>query len=315
MSSAAPLTLAGHQRTVDLLEEEHRAGRVHHAYLITGIAQLGKRTLAESMAARLLCSEANAPCQECADCKLRRAGHHPDLVVIGREDKPSIESIRKLQQTLSIKPHTAEYRVALIIDAERFRMEAHNALLKTLEEPPPQTVLILTASSPAALLATTVSRCRHLPLGRVSSAELGISLDTLSVDVLQAAAGRPGRAIELLADPERMADVKRWEEEFTQAASAPPDRRLALAKQLADEEEAALLQRLDHWIEAHHQALHAEAGDGGSSSVFVQEIARRFTAAQIADNTQTLLAARAALRYNPNVLLLLENSLLKLGEA
>ncbi len=158
-----------------------RLERLPHGILLCGPVGVGKRLLAESLAARLLCTDARGAepaCGACAGCRLRLAGTHPDLhVVVPEADqaadaatssrkagKPStqivIEQIRALQSALELTAHMGGRRVVVIDPADAMNPFTANALLKLLEEPPPATHLILVSSVPRRLLPTLRSRCQ-----------------------------------------------------------------------------------------------------------------------------------------------------------
>lgn len=183
-------------RAVSILGRALAAQRVHHAYLFAGPEGVGKETTARVLAARLLCQNAGsdpnqgalfgaAPpderdaCGACDSCRLLERNNHPDYAVIDRglhrlHPDPAIrkskglflgvEVIRHfLIEPSALKPTVSQRRVFVIRDAERMNEAAQNALLKTLEEPPGQTVLILVSSSAGRLLATIRSRCQQIP--------------------------------------------------------------------------------------------------------------------------------------------------------
>ncbi len=149
-----------------------RNGRLAHAWLLSGLEGTGKEQLARIMASLLICDEPllhkvpPEPCGICPQCgKLSRATH-PDLSVI----KPrgafiKLSQVHELQKDISYPPLEARNRVVLILHAHRMNRESSNALLKTLEEPPSRTYLILTAPGTGMLLPTIVSRCQVISCG------------------------------------------------------------------------------------------------------------------------------------------------------
>lgn len=147
-------------------------GTIPHALLFTGIEGVGKRTVAAAFAMACNCSRPRGaePCGECSACRRIAADTHPDILRVSPSGPQiKIEQVRELCRRLEMKPYEARVRVAIVAEAHRMNANAANALLKMLEEPPPATVLILTAPQPADLLPTIVSRCRHLrfkPLAR-----------------------------------------------------------------------------------------------------------------------------------------------------
>jgi len=151
------------------LQRRRQAGNLPHALLLTGPEGIGRRHFADALAASLLCLSPQADgraCGACQACLLRQAGTHPDLLILSPEESSviRIDQIRELIEHLSLSRHHAAWRVVIIDPAEAMNVAAGNALLKTLEEPPPETLLILLASRPARLPATIRSRCQRLSL-------------------------------------------------------------------------------------------------------------------------------------------------------
>ncbi len=146
------------------------SGRLPHALLLTGARGLGKAGFARRLAASLLCEArgvALEPCGECAGCRLVVAGSHPDLFELApAEDKQaiSVEQVREVCEKLGLTAARAGYRVSIVDPAHALTPSAANALLKTLEEPPRSSLLILVSSRPASLPATIRSRCQKIAL-------------------------------------------------------------------------------------------------------------------------------------------------------
>ena len=155
----------GHEWAVEQLARALQFGRMRHAYVITGPAQIGKTTLARAFAAALNCTGTHLPCGECRACTLIAKDAHPDVTIVESESGSlKIDQIRGLQQMLALRPYEARYRVAILRRFHEARPGAQDALLKTLEEPSPNTVLILTANAADSLLPTILSRCQPLHL-------------------------------------------------------------------------------------------------------------------------------------------------------
>jgi len=164
----------GHpDRLQEELREARRQERVNGAYLFEGPPGTGKQEMALWFARLLLCRDNHRdPCGSCPDCRKgvtrdadgRLASRHPDLKVLAPADGPNIriDQVRGLQRDLSLVANEGGWRVALILGAETLRTEAANALLKTLEEPPPRTAILLVASVALALPRTVCSRTIHL---------------------------------------------------------------------------------------------------------------------------------------------------------
>lgn len=154
--------LAGNGGVKRALELAVTAGRLPHAMIIEGESGSGKTVLARFLAAALLCTEEEKPCNGCKACALVNAGTHPDLFITALEDKKkniSVEQIRKLRNEAYIRPQMSDRKVFIIESADTMNPQSQNAILKVLEEPPGDTVFILNVRSRAALLPTIISRC------------------------------------------------------------------------------------------------------------------------------------------------------------
>ena len=143
-------------------------GRLPHALLITGLPGLGKDALADAIVRQLLCAATTleaGPCGSCAACAQINAGSHPDYINVRPEEDASVikvDQIRQLSEKLSLSSHQGGYQVAVLNPAETMNLNAANSLLKTLEEPSDNTVLILISARPAQLPATVRSRCQQV---------------------------------------------------------------------------------------------------------------------------------------------------------
>lgn len=166
-------------------------GNIPHAFLFTGIDGIGKRTAAICFAMARNCQalqpvaatgeqgaasgiqDTMTPCGRCNACVKILAGGHPDVIVVEPEGEViKIAQVRELSRRLAFKPHEARARVVVISDAQAMNVEASNALLKALEEPPPQTFFFLTAYQTVDLLPTVVSRCQHIRFNPVSAEKI-----------------------------------------------------------------------------------------------------------------------------------------------
>ncbi len=202
------------QKPIGILRALLEQSSVAHALLFTGIDGVGKQKTARMFAMAVNCelyrgdttsqiSVDSVPCGQCVSCRKITSGNHPDVLHIQPQGNLiRIDQIRALGRTLAMKPYEARYRVVMISDAHRMNPESANALLKMLEEPPEQTLLVLTASETADLLPTVVSRCqlvRFNPISIPSICRELVSRCDLSSDaarvVAAMAGGSMGRAI------------------------------------------------------------------------------------------------------------------------
>ena len=154
-----------------------RAGRLPHALLISGPEGVGKRTLARILAQAVNClgDDRSDACGVCSACGKISRGQHPDVVELEPEGKAraiKIETIRELRAKIGYRPYEGRTKVFILLEADRMQDAAANALLKTLEEPPPASLLILTTLEESGLLPTIVSRCLRLALAPLSQERL-----------------------------------------------------------------------------------------------------------------------------------------------
>lgn len=202
----------------DGLMKTLREGTFVHAYLISGVEGVGKRTLAQAMGQYLLCTgEGDKPCGKCPGCIQVREGNHPDYITVkpgvpinpevdkGLKSIP-VDEIRAVNELVGQHTFVGGKRVIVIQRAEKMTPQAQNALLKTLEEPVAGTVFLLVTDAPELLLSTIISRCRALKLhpwpDKVVLDVLrqhGVN-DARAQDALHASGGSIGRALSVAAD-------------------------------------------------------------------------------------------------------------------
>ncbi len=154
---------------------QQQAAHLGQAYLLSGAAGIGIDAFAREMAQGLLCQTPGVKaCGQCAQCHQFRQATHPDFWVLKRlEDKKeiTIDQVRELTDKVSRTAHQGGFKVVLVLETETLNVSAFNALLKTLEEPPERTVLILTTHRLSALPATIISRCRQVAFAAPSRDE------------------------------------------------------------------------------------------------------------------------------------------------
>lgn len=160
--------IIGHESIKESLQRSIRSDQVSHAYILSGEAGMGKKTLADAFALSLLCEKGGGePCRECHACKQVMSRNHPDLIYVRHEKAGSIgvEDIRRqVNDTVYIRPYNSAYKVYIINEAEKMTVQAQNALLKTIEEPPAYIVIMLLTTDMDAFLPTILSRCVQLKL-------------------------------------------------------------------------------------------------------------------------------------------------------
>ena len=142
--------------------------RISHAYILTGEEGTGRKSIANAFAMTLLCERGGTePCMVCHSCKQALSGNHPDLIYVTHEKPASIgvDDIREqINDTIQIRPYSSYYKIYIVDEAEKMTVQAQNALLKTIEEPPSYAVIILITTNQEAFLPTILSRCVQLKL-------------------------------------------------------------------------------------------------------------------------------------------------------
>ena len=240
----------GHDRAIASLARGLQEGRISHAYLLVGPPQSGKMTLALDLARAVNCLADDRPCGECSQCQRVDAGLHADVHVLGIDGETTvggrsrvaigIDQVRAMQHEASLKPYEGRYRVFIVDGAERLSDEAANSLLKILEEPPDQVVLVLLASDLGALLPTVVSRCQRLPLRRLPlervarevEARFGLSR-VEAEETARLSNGRMGRAFELAGRSELREGRAERLAAAEEAVQESLDRRFSRAEKMA----------------------------------------------------------------------------------
>lgn len=163
--------IIGHEQIIEHLQNAITMDKVSHAYIINGPEKSGKMVLAEAFATTLQCEEGGAePCMECHSCKQAAGRNQPDILYV-RHEKPntiSVDDIRtQLNHDIVIKPYSSKYKIYIVDEAEKMNVQAQNALLKTIEEPPAYAVIILLTTNADRFLPTILSRCVTLNIKAV----------------------------------------------------------------------------------------------------------------------------------------------------
>ncbi len=200
--------IIGHSRQKEILLGSLRRERLSTSYLFAGDSGIGKRLMALEFAKTLNCLSPVTPdndaCDECHSCKKIASLKHPDIMLVEPEKNLiKIDNIREIQEFLSLSPYEGKKKVVIIDNAEYMNQAASNAFLKTLEEPPPNSVLILVTSSADTLLETIRSRCFRLNFSLLSRDEteeilrlhLPDATDTEIATLTRIAMGRPGTVL------------------------------------------------------------------------------------------------------------------------
>ena len=205
--------ILGHEMIKDHFRKAIENHKVSHAYILAGEEGMGRKSLANAFAMTLLCVKGlKEPCMECHSCKQMLSDNHPDVIHVTHEKPGSIgvDDIRKqINDTIMIKPYSSYYKIYMVDEAEKMTVQAQNALLKTIEEPPSYAVIILMTTNPDAFLPTILSRCIQLKLKPLRDYVVkGYLVEKLGVPVEKAevyaafARGNLGKAIHIASSEE-----------------------------------------------------------------------------------------------------------------
>ena len=173
--------LVGQEHVRRALVNALASGRVHHAFLFTGTRGVGKTTIARILAKCLNCETGVTaePCGVCASCREIDAGRFPDLIEVDAASRTKVDDTRELLDNVQYAPARGRYKVYLIDEVHMLSAHSFNALLKTLEEPPPHVKFLLATTDPQKLPVTVLSRCLQFNLKRLPSADIAAHLRTI----------------------------------------------------------------------------------------------------------------------------------------
>jgi DNA polymerase III subunit delta' len=242
--------IVGHEHAINTLRRALLAQRVRHAYLFTGPEHIGKALLAQRFAQTLLCTGGgdahNAPqnpCNTCLSCRKVMHGNHPDVHYISRpQDKQFIliEQVRALQADAARKTLVGRRNIFIIQGMHEMNVQAANCLLKTLEEPEPDVVLLLTVPDPGVLLPTILSRVQQVPMQLLTSKQVKSALeDRWDVEPDEAnliaalSAGRMGWAVQAVEDEDMLAERQTQLETLAKLSTAGKVQRFDVAQRLS----------------------------------------------------------------------------------
>ena len=210
--------ILGHEQIIEHLQNAIKTDQVSHAYILDGPDMSGKKMIADAFSMTLECEKKGTePCMECHSCKQALGKNQPDIIYLQHE-KPntiSVDDIRsQINNDIGVKPYSSPYKVYIVDEAEKMNVQAQNALLKTIEEPPAYAVILLLTNNAEIFLPTILSRCVRLSLKAVPDEKIkaylmeNYEVPDYKADVCVAfAQGNVGKAIEL-AESEDFNEIK-----------------------------------------------------------------------------------------------------------
>lgn len=242
--------MIGHEHAINTLRRAITSQRVRHAYLLAGPEQIGKTLLARRFAQTLLCTGTPDqtppnPCHACLSCRKVLHFNHPDVHYITRPPDRQfilIEQVRALQSDSARKTLEGRRNIFIVEGIHEMNLQAANCLLKTLEEPEPDVVLILTAPDPSALLPTILSRVQQVPMHLLTTSQIRQALqehwqvaDEDAALISALAAGRMGWAVRAVEDEEMLSERQAQLETLTRLPTLNRVQRFELAQKLSTE--------------------------------------------------------------------------------
>jgi DNA polymerase-3 subunit delta' len=244
------MEIIGHQKQWQFLKKSSELKKISHAYLFSGQEKLGKKTIALKWVSLIT----GRPFKK----------QHPDFILIEPENRNiQISQIRDLIWRLSLKPSFAPFKIAIIDQAHLMGIAAQHALLKTLEEPKGEAVLILITEKPERLFSTIRSRCEIIKFYPVKKEEIKEFLKKQKVlekeaeKITELSRGRPGEAIDFIENPQKLEKRKKVIEEFNQVLNSSLSERFQYAKDLSQKDD--LKDVLEIWLDSLRSDLIKEA--------------------------------------------------------
>jgi DNA polymerase-3 subunit delta' len=320
--------LFGQEKARRMLQRSLATDRVPHAYIFKGPGGVGRKLFARGFAAAINCHNNStfSACGLCSSCMKIYSGNHPDFQVVSPEKGGiKIAQIRKLCKDLTYPPYESQMRVVVLEDVHGMRPEAANCLLKTLEEPPENNLLILTTDSSQEILATLTSRCQVVPFSSLQDDDTATILKRHGVGPGDAqlfahlSGGSPGKALLLV----NMEIIELWRDIvlILSAEGGRPDFEIGVILKLA-EKMAGLKDHLDHlltflrvWLKDLLVARYCSSAVEGTMLQFLKEEPRKlksWNSAQLFARLRAVDIAERALARNCNRLLVCEVLLFKL---
>jgi DNA polymerase-3 subunit delta' len=322
--------IVGHQKQLETLRLALAHGRLHHAYLFAGPEGVGKKTIALGFAKTMHCSTTAADfCNRCADCQRIQDGNHPDVRIIeplAGKKEISIQQIRELERELNFRSFSGKKKIVIVDPAILMNLSAQNALLKTLEEPPRDSLLILIAANVGGLLPTLRSRCLRVsfaPLTRDQVAGFLVSQRKVPAEEaeLLAAVSMGSLGAVVTVDTRELSEKRRhWIDLLSNVVSGDYRAAIETAEALADNREESL--RFLQWAESWYRDLLVYTVTRSRQDIvnidMLTQIQQQFATTDLEDLFSRIAETREAvggIQRNLNRRMVIENILLNAIEA
>jgi len=318
--------IMGHDRIIEVLRRSLRSGKTAHSYLFEGIPGCGRKKTALTLIQALFCTALpDDACGVCSSCRKVESGNHPDIHHIGPlPDKRdiSIDQLRELQHILSLRPYEAPRKACIIDPSERMSVNAANSLLKTLEEPPGNALIILMTENAGLLLSTVRSRCQLIRFTPLSPEHLLALLERIGMLPEAAALVAPmsGGSLQRALDLDNEALAARREGVLSRVSQLSLNKIATVfdaAEELSGNREATL-ELLDMLLSFFRDAVHLGAGNGDivnrSVRAAIESIASRRSLPRNIELLDRIYATRRDVQRNANPKLSLDHLFMSMAD-
>ena len=322
--------IIGHEDVIEYFKRTIKSKNISHSYLLEGGQGIGKKRLAKTFAKTLLCEEADAtsPCHICTSCIMMETDNNPDYFeVFSKKASIGVDDIREqVVEKMDIKPYRSQYKVFIIPEAERMTLQAQNALLKTIEEPPAYGIVILITKNPAKIISTVHSRCarvRALPLStqrikKYIQNNHGLE-EWEALLYADFADGSIGKAKEMVEEGDFWETRQRAIDYMIRLEQANLIDLYDMVTDL-DKDRENLPQILDFWMILYRDILMYKVFEKDENILYkdftdlILDRSRELTYNRINNNFYEIIRAKERLGKNINVMLIIENLLLEIKE-
>ena len=322
--------IIGHEDVKEYFKKAIASNNISHSYLLEGIEGIGKKLLAKTFAKALLCESDNniEPCNKCTSCIMMETANNPDYFeVSSKKSSIGVDDIREqVIEQMDIKPYRSKYKIFIIAEAEKMTLQAQNALLKTIEEPPSYGIVILVTKNPSKIISTVHSRC-----ARIRALPLPTSMikdyihhnheleDWEAVLYADFADGSISQANQMIEGNEFWDTRQKAIDYIVKLEDADLIGMYDIVEEL-DKDRLNLVQILDFWIIWYRDLLMYKMFEK-EEYIFYKDFkkllldrSKKLTYNRINDNFYAIIKAKRRLDKNINIMLIIENLLLEIKE-
>lgn len=317
--------IMGHDRNIEVLRRSLKNGKTAHSYLFEGVNGCGRKKTAIALIQALFCTTLpDDACGVCPSCRKIQSGNHPDIHLIAPlPDKRdiSVEQLRELQHDLSLRPYEAPRKACIIDPAERMNPSSANSLLKTLEEPPGNALIILLTENAGMLLPTVRSRCQLMRFAPLSPEHLLTLLEQggMAPDAASLIAPMSGGSLQKALELDNEALVTRREAVLSKVSQININKIATVfdaAEELSGNRDSTI-ELLDMLLSFYRDAVHLGAGNGDivnqSVRPAIESIASKCSLPRNLELLERIYQTRRDVQRNANPKLALDHLFMAMG--